>query len=32
MIAVRSGVNIGDRVVTSGTNMIKNGDEVRIIP
>ncbi len=32
MIAVSSGVNIGDRVVTSGTNMIKNGDEVRIIP
>jgi len=32
MISVRSGVNIGDRVVTSGTNMIKNGDEVRIIP
>jgi multidrug efflux system membrane fusion protein len=32
MIAVRSGVNINDRVVTSGTNMIKNGDEVRIIP
>src|SRR5208282_4929132 len=26
MIAVRSGVNLGDRVVTSGTNMIKNGD------
>jgi multidrug efflux system membrane fusion protein len=32
MIAVESGVNIGDRVVTSGTNMIKDGDEVRIIP
>jgi multidrug efflux pump subunit AcrA (membrane-fusion protein) len=32
MIAVRSGVILGDRVVTSGTNMIKNGDEVRIIP
>ncbi len=32
MIAVRSGVNINDRVVTSGINMIKNGDEVRIIP
>ena len=32
MIAVHSGVNVGDRVVTSGTNMIKNGDEVRIIP
>ena len=32
MIAVESGLNVGDRVVTSGTNMIKNGDEVRIIP
>ena len=31
-IAVRSGVRVGDRVVTSGTNMIKNGDMVRIIP
>jgi len=31
-IAVQSGVNVGDRVVTSGTNMIKNGDQVRIIP
>lgn len=31
-IAVRSGVNVGDRVVTSGTNMVKNGDQVRIIP
>jgi len=31
-IAVRSGVHVGDRVVTSGTNMIKNGDTVRIIP
>jgi RND family efflux transporter MFP subunit len=32
MIAVTSGLNVQDRVVTSGTNMIKNGDEVRIIP
>ena len=32
MIAVNSGVNLNDRVVTSGTNMIKNGDQVRIIP
>ena len=32
MIAVTSGVNPNDRVVTSGTNMIKNGDQVRIIP
>jgi RND family efflux transporter MFP subunit len=32
MIAVLSGVNVKDRVVTTGTNMIKNGDEVRVIP
>ena len=32
MIAVLRGVNINDRVVISGTNLIKNGDEVRVIP
>jgi RND family efflux transporter MFP subunit len=32
LIAVLEGVNLRDRVVTSGTNMIKNGDEVRVIP
>ena len=32
LIAVLEGVNPQDRVVTSGTNMIKNGDEVRVIP
>ncbi len=32
MIAVESGLQLDDRVVTSGTNMIKNGDQVRIIP
>ncbi len=32
MIAVVNGVTLNDRVVTSGTNMIKNGDEVRVIP
>jgi multidrug efflux system membrane fusion protein len=31
-IAVLRGVNPGDRVVTSGTNMIKSGQQVRIIP
>jgi RND family efflux transporter MFP subunit len=31
-IAVLSGLNANQRVVTSGTNMIKNGDEVRVIP
>jgi len=32
MMEVRSGISLGARVVTSGTNMIKNGDEVRVIP
>ena len=32
MIAVLHGVGLNDRVVTSGTNMIKNGDQVRVIP
>lgn len=32
MIAVESGLQLGERVITSGTNMIKNGDQVRIIP
>ena len=32
MIAVHSGVNVGDRVVTSGTNIIRDGEEIRIIP
>jgi multidrug efflux system membrane fusion protein len=32
MIAVESGLQLGQRVVTSGTNMIKSGDQVRIIP
>jgi len=31
-IAVVSGVSANDRIVTSGTNMIKAGDQVRIIP
>jgi RND family efflux transporter MFP subunit len=31
-IAVLSGLNDKDRVVTSGTNMIRNGDQVRVIP
>jgi RND family efflux transporter MFP subunit len=32
MIAVMQGVDLKDRVVTSGTNMIKNGYQVRVIP
>jgi RND family efflux transporter MFP subunit len=31
-IAVRGGVGVNDRVVTSGTNLVKNGDQVRVIP
>jgi RND family efflux transporter MFP subunit len=31
-IAVLSGLNDKDRVVTSGTNMIKAGDQVKVIP
>ena len=30
MIAVESGLQLGERVVTSGTNMIKSGDQVRL--
>ncbi len=32
MIAVESGLQLGQRVVTSGTNMIKSGDQVKVIP
>jgi multidrug efflux system membrane fusion protein len=31
-IAVLSGLNLNDRVVTSGTNMIRPGEQVRVIP
>jgi len=31
-ISVLSGLNAGERVVTSGTNMIKPGQQVRVIP
>ncbi len=31
-IAVISGLNPGERVVVSGTNMIRSGDQVRVIP
>ena len=31
-IAVLSGLTPQERVVTSGTNMIKNGQQVRVIP
>jgi multidrug efflux pump subunit AcrA (membrane-fusion protein) len=31
-ISVLSGLNAGDRVVTSGTNVIKPGQQVRVIP
>lgn len=32
MIAVKSGINSGERVVTTGVTLIKSGDKVRIIP
>ena len=32
MIAVTGGLSPADRVVTSGTNLIKDGQEVRVIP
>ncbi len=32
LIAVVRGLNPGDRVVTTGATMIKNGDEVKVIP
>ncbi len=32
LIAVLHGVDVKDRVVTTGTNMIKNGEQVRVIP
>jgi multidrug efflux pump subunit AcrA (membrane-fusion protein) len=32
LIAVMRGLNPGDRVVTTGATMIKNGDEVKVIP
>ncbi len=32
LIAVTQGLNVSERVVTSGTNMIKNGQQVRVIP
>jgi hypothetical protein len=31
-IAVLTGLNVKDRVVTSGTNMIRPGEVVRVIP
>jgi RND family efflux transporter MFP subunit len=32
MIAVKSGINSGERVVTTGVTLIRSGDKVRIIP
>jgi len=31
-IGVLSGLNVNDRVITSGTNMIRAGEQVRVIP
>lgn len=32
LVAVTSGVKPGDRVVTSGSSLVKSGDQVRVIP
>lgn len=32
MIAVKGGLNVGERVITTGVTLIKSGDKVRIIP
>jgi hypothetical protein len=32
MIAVTSGLSLDQRVVTEGSNNIRNGEEIRIIP
>ena len=32
MIAVRSGLTVGERVITTGATLVKTGDNVRIVP
>ena len=32
LIATKGGLAAGDRVITSGVSLIKNGDKVRVIP
>jgi multidrug efflux pump subunit AcrA (membrane-fusion protein) len=32
MIAVPDGVRVGDRVITTGTTLLVDGDQVRVIP
>jgi RND family efflux transporter MFP subunit len=32
MIAAKGGLNFGERVITTGVTLIKNGDKVRVIP
>jgi len=32
VIAVTSGLSVNQRVVTEGSNYIRDGDEVRVIP
>jgi multidrug efflux system membrane fusion protein len=32
MIAAKSGLDFGERVITTGVSLIKNGDKVRVIP
>jgi multidrug efflux pump subunit AcrA (membrane-fusion protein) len=32
LIAVNGGLSVGEQVVTTGATLIKNGDQIRIIP
>jgi multidrug efflux system membrane fusion protein len=32
MIAVKSGLTAGERVITTGATLVKTGDKVRIVP
>jgi multidrug efflux system membrane fusion protein len=32
MIAAKGGLAFGERVITTGVNLIKSGDKVRVIP
>ena len=32
MIAAKGGLTFGERVITTGVSLVKNGDKVRVIP
>ncbi|MBV8671869.1 MAG: efflux RND transporter periplasmic adaptor subunit, partial [Acidobacteriaceae bacterium] len=32
LIVAKSGVNAGDRVITTGVNLVRDGDKVRVAP